>query len=160
MSQVNIRPPKIIAIFITLLALLLTIIQPAAAQEVSTSDLVIQLVSAPKHAKACETFDVIYTITNLGPDKAVKVNLGIGIPDPFETMQVQGVPVSLAAGESVTVTATLKVTAFVPGESRNWWITGSAWSDVYPDISIDPNPDNNQTTGTIKLISKREITCP
>jgi uncharacterized protein DUF11 len=134
---------------------------PVAAQQLSTSDLAISIVSAPpKHAKACDTFEATYTITNLGPDNAANVSVFINIPDQFQTINVLGVPVNLAVGESATVTAVIKVVAFVPGESREAWVRAIVTSDVYPDVSIDLNPDNNEVFTAVKLISKQVASCP
>ena len=148
-------------VLLTLAALLGVTSLPAAAQEESTSDLEISLVSdPPRHAKACDTFEVTYAIGNPGPQDAVNVSVLINVPDPLEVIDVQGVPVDLAAGENSTVTAVIKVVAFVPGESRGAWIRAVVSSDVYPDVSLDPNPDNNEVFTALKLISKPVISCP
>jgi hypothetical protein len=124
------------------------------------SDLAISLVSIPKHAKACSTFNAVYTITNDGPDEASGVYVQIYIPDPFEVINMEDVPDELAAGESATVTVTIKVVAFVPGESRSAWVRAGVFSDVYPDISVDPNPDNDSVFTPVRLISKPVLSCP
>ncbi len=135
-------------------------ILPTAAQQEFTSDLAISLVSAPpKHAKACDTFEATYTITNLGPDDAANVNVFINVPDQFSVINIPSVPVNLAVRESATVTAVIKVVAFVPGESRAAWVRASVGSDVYPDVSFDPNPDNNEVFSAVKLISKQVMSC-
>jgi len=126
---------------------------------VPISDLAIKLVSAPKHAKACEVFEVTFKVKNLGPDTARNVFVGIGLTDQFDVVSVPPAPVSLSAGKSMLVTELIKVTAFVPGESREGTISGTASSDVYPDIMIDPNPDNNVISTTIKFISEPRLTC-
>jgi hypothetical protein len=152
---------RLIVAMLVVVAVLGMTTPPAAAQGISTtSDLAIKLLSAPRHAKACETFDVTYMISNLGPDPATNVNIQIGIPDPFSVTKVAGAPVDLAPQESKIVVVTLKVVAFVPGESRNWWITGNVSSDPYPDISIDPNTTNNEVTKPIKLVGKHMQVCP
>jgi hypothetical protein len=133
---------------------------PVIAKGESTSDLAIRLILAPKYAKACETFKVIYIITNHGPNYATNVNVEIGIPDQLETVKILGAPVNLAPRKSATVIATLKVVAFVPGESRDGWVTARVFSDVYPDVSIDPKPGNNEVTKPIKFIGKQVQTCP
>jgi hypothetical protein len=134
---------------------------PAVAQVVSTSDLSISIVSAPpRHAKACETFDATYAITNLGPDDATGTYVQINIPDQFEVVDLLGVPASLAVGESATVDVVVKVVAFVPGESRTAWVSARVASDPYPDVSIDPDPSNDSVTSPVKLISKQVVSCP
>jgi hypothetical protein len=149
-----------LAIFALMTLFGITIL-PAAAQQEFTSDLEIRLVSAPpKHAKACDAFEATYAITNLGPDNAVNVSVFFNVPDQFEVINVSGVPVNLTVGEQATVTAVIKVVAFVPGESREAWVRADVTSDVYPDVSIDPNLDNNEIFKAVKLISKPILTCP
>lgn len=125
----------------------------------SYSDLAISLVSIPKHAKACSTFNAVYTITNYGPDEVSGVYVQIYIPDPFEVINMEGVPDELAVGESATVSVTIKVVAFVPGESRSAWVGADIFSDVYPEISVDPNPDNDSMFTPVRLISKPVLSC-
>ena len=150
----------LIAGLVTALSLSLAPAQPARAQVNSTtSDLVVQLVSMPKHAKACQNFEITFTVTNLGPDPASHIYVGVGITDQFDTVGIMNAPDILAAGETATVKAVIKVTAFVPGESRTGWVSANAVSDPYPDMSIDPNPDNNSSGRTIQLISKQVISC-
>ncbi len=126
----------------------------------STSDLAIQLVSAPRHAKACEIVTATFIIMNLGPDEATSVYVQTSIPDQFGDVALLGVPDSLAVGQTATITAILKVVAFVPGESRSAWIGAHVSSDPYPNISIDPNPANNEVSTPVKMISKPVLTCP
>ena len=129
------------------------------------SDLAIKLVSAPKHAKACEVFEETYRIKNLGPDPAENVIVNVGVGDQFDVISVQGVPGSqssgqrLSPGQSQLVTAVVKVVGFVPGESREGSVGARVSSDVYPDITIDPNLNNNELSTTVKLISKPVILC-
>ncbi|HEY3312597.1 MAG TPA: hypothetical protein VGK00_13230 [Anaerolineales bacterium] len=151
---------RLVIVLLAVAAGLALAVSFAAAQGTTASDLEIKLVSIPKHAKACETFEAVYTITNLGPQDVTNVNLWMSIPDPLGTLEIQGTPANLAVGESVTVKAIVKVVAFVPGESRYWWINGFVRSDAYPDINVDPNPTNDEAPGTIKLISKHATLCP
>lgn len=134
--------------------------QSSLLEITSYSDLAISLVSIPKHAKACSTFNVVYTITNYGPDDASGVYVQMYIPDPFSVIGMEGVPDELAVGESATVTATIQVVAFVPGESRSAWVGAGVFSDAYPNVSIDPNPDNDSVFTSMRLISKPVLTCP
>ncbi len=151
----------LIAVLFMLMVLLAATILDAVAQTESTSDLAISIYSAPpKHAKACDTFDATYTITNFGPDDASNVSVLINIPDQFETINLTGVPVNLAVGQSATVTVTVKVVAFGFGESRTAWVRATTGSDIYPDISIDPNSANNEVYTPVKLISKPAAGCP
>ncbi len=133
--------------------------------DVSISDLAIQLVSAPRHAKVCEVFEQTYRIQNLGLDTAENVVVEVGGTDQFDVISVQGVSgagspgVTLPPGESMLVTTVIKVTAFVPGESRDGHVGETVGSDVYPDIAIDPNADNNVLYMTVRLVSKQKISC-
>ena len=150
----------IIAALFAALSISLAPASKARAEGVTTtSDLVVSLVAIPKHAKACQDFEITFTVTNLGPDPASHINVGVGITDQFDTVGIMGAPDYLGVGEIATVKAVIKVTAFVPGESRTGWVAPGAGSDPYPDTSIDPNPDNNYSGTNIKLISKQVISC-
>jgi uncharacterized protein DUF11 len=133
-----------------------------------TSDLELSWVSGARHAKACQTFDVTYRVRNLGPDTAEHVMLGMGLTDQFDMVSLNGVPsgtgamvpdVTLAPGESVLVSGQVKVTAFVPQESREGLVTAHVWSEVYPGIAIDPNEENNYNFRLVRLISKPAESC-
>lgn len=151
----------LLAALIVMLMISLIPAQVARAEgTTTTSDLVIQLVSAPKHAKACQVVTAIFTITNLGPDEATGVYVQPMIPDQFGELDLLGVPAQLAVGQSATVTAILKVVAFVPGESRSAWIGASVGSEPFPNFSIDPNPANNEVSTPVKMISKPVSICP
>jgi hypothetical protein len=130
------------------------------------SDLKIVRVSGPKKAHACQVFKETYRVTNLGPDKATNVSVSLGGGDQFSGVSVNGVPAGepyyfeLAAGQTKTIVAYFKVVAFVPGETRDAFISASASSDIYPEIAIDPNPDNNTAGTSIWLVGKPKLTCP
>jgi hypothetical protein len=141
-------------ILIAVLMISLLPIQAAVAQEATTSDLVLSLVSIPKHVKACQTFEAVYTVTNLGPDIAYNLSAGAGIPDAFDIVDIVGLPESLAVGESATFTVMVKVTLFVRGEMRLAWVYATANS-----AGIDPNPDNNTISTEMKIIGKH-VECP
>jgi hypothetical protein len=81
-------------------------------------------------------------------------------PDQLGTLDVSGLPETLAAGESVIITAVIKVVAFGPGDPRNVWIGGGVSSDPYPDTSVDPNPENNGASQPLKLVGKASGVCP
>ena len=131
-----------------------------AYADTSTSDLAIRMVSAPKHAKACQVFTVTFEIANYGPDVATNLVIDDTAPDQLGVLDIQGVPATLAPGETATVIATVKVVAFVPDESRQGWIGASIYSDPYPDTSLDPNPDNNLAVQSLKFIGRRQAGCP
>jgi hypothetical protein len=134
---------------------------------VPVSDLAVSYVSGARHAKACQLFDVTYRVENLGPDVAQHVTLSIGVTDQFDVMSIDGHPLgdsqpdlTLAPGESVELTGTVKVTAFVPTESRDGMVSAHAWSEVWPDIAIDLNENNDYYFGSVRLISKGRQGCP
>ena len=132
----------------------------AAHAATSTSDLAIELVSAPKTAKACQVFQASFKITNLGPDEASSLFVNTSTPDQLGTLEILGVPENLAAGESVTITAIVKVVAFGPNDSRSAWVGAGVSSDPYPDTSLDPNWANNNVSGSLKLVGKPKGVCP
>ena len=151
----------LIAVFVAALTLSAVPAQPARADgTTSTSDLAIRLISAPKHARACQVVKANFRIENLGPDVATNINVYISIPDQFDMVSLTGVPESLAVNETAKVTAVLKVVAFVPGESRSAWIGAHVASDPYPNTSIDPNADNDEVSRTVQLKGEPVLTCP
>ena len=135
--------------------------QTAAAQTATTSDLAVSLVALPKHVKACQTFEAVFNVTNLGPDPASHLFMGPGIPDAFDVIDMLGAPESLAVGQTETVTVIIKVTVFVPGENRRAWVRFGLTSESALEPSIDPNPDNNRISSPLRIIGRpsREL-CP
>ena len=148
-----------IALLVMVLAISLAPV-PAVYADTSTSDLAISLVSAPKTAKACQVFEARFRVTNLGPDAASGIFVNTSIPDQLGTLDLLDVPDSLAAGESVTITAVVKVVAFGPSDSRNAWVGAGVSADPYPDTSVDPNWENNNVSGSLKLVGKASGVCP
>ena len=140
------------------------VISLAPVQEVSadtsTSDLAIELISAPKTAKSCQVFEAQFRITNLGPDAASGLFVFTSTPDQLGTLDLIGVPETLAVGESVTVTAVVKVVAFGPDDSRRAWVGAGVSADPYPDTSFDPDRENNNVVRALKLIGKPKGVCP
>jgi len=130
-----------------------------AQADTSTSDLAIQLISAPRQAKACQVFEAKFRITNQGPDEASGILVNTSIPDQLGTLALAGVPETLAAGESAVATATIKVVAFIPGETRDAWVGAGVSSDPYPDTSIDPDWGNNNVSRALKLVGKPGSIC-
>ena len=148
----------IIALVLSL-ALSLTPVRAAHAAT-STSDLAIQLISAPRNAKACQVFEARFRITNLGPDEASGIFVNTSIPDQLGTLDLLGVPSTLAVGESVTVTAVVQVVSFGQNDPRNAWVGAGVSAEPYPDTSVDPNWDNNNVSGSLKLVGKPKGVCP
>ncbi len=132
---------------------------------VPVSDLSIVRVSGPKRAHACQIFREAYRVTNLGPDPATRVQVSIGGGDQFGFISVNGVPgnlsapFNLAAGQSKTIVAYFKVVAFVPGETRDGFISATIGSDIYPDVTFDPNPNNNAAGTSVWLVGQPSEGC-
>jgi hypothetical protein len=163
-SQKGINTMKRIrALLLSLLIVMLMVsvlpIQAAQAQGATTSDLAITLVSIPKHAKACQTFEAVYTVTNLGPDPASNLHLTVWIPDAYNEVEVIGLPDSLAVGQTAAVSVIIDVVAFVPGETRRAWVGVTLISDSFEEPSTDPNPDNSTVTTEMKIIGKHIYNC-
>ena len=142
------------AALIAVIALGIAPAQRAGAQETSlTSDLVVSVVSAPKHVRDCEVFEVTFAVTNLGPDPVSGVSTGIGIPDAFSEIDLPEPLGSLAVGETATFTAVIQVTSFDKfNEPRKEWAIGSAHPS--PDFRIDPNLENNRAEASIRIIGR------
>lgn len=152
-------------LFVTLLVATLTAsMAPAQAVHAdgitTTSDLEVKVISSPKTAKACQTFRARFSVKNLGPDPATHLYVTTWLPDQLELVSLTGAPESLAVGQTVRFSAVIKVVAFVPGETREAWVGTYAMSDPYPDISIDPNPDNDWVSKPLKLVSEPVEVCP
>lgn len=143
-----------------IIALLTQGVAPAqivrAQEPSSTSDLAVKLVSIPKHAKACEVFQAIYTVTNLGPDPAYNMSVGVHIPDAYHEIAILRVPYLLAVGETATFSVIIWVGSFEPGESHRAWVGVGAYS---PAISVDPNLENNRVETSMKIISEPVENC-
>lgn len=145
-----------IAALVLALTISLAPLPAVHAQTTSTSDLQVAIISIPKHVKACQTFQATFTVTNFGPNPASNLHIMVLLPDPFSLVDLIGAPDSLAVGETVIFSATIKVVAFVPGEPRNTWIG----IDAISDTSVDPNSDNNPIYRQIRMISKPVLSCP
>lgn len=143
------------AALIAVLAMSIAPAQTARAQvTTSVSDLTVSVISIPKHGKACETFEVTYAVTNLGPNPAANVNLGINVPDQLEFLDTQGAPSSLAVGETVIMTAIIEV--LYVDRDRKGWVDATVFSSVSPDSSTDPNLENNRLSSPFKLIGPKK----
>ena len=151
--------PFSMALLVMALAISLAPVRAAHA-DASTSDLTIEIISAPRHVKSCQVFEVTFRVTNLGPDEATSLFVFASTPDQLGTFDILGVPETLAAGESVIITAVIKVVAFGPDDPRNVWIGGGVSSDPYPNTSVDPNPENNNVSQPLKLVGKAMGVCP
>jgi hypothetical protein len=162
-NKVHVKSLHAVLTTALILAFMLSLLpsQAAAAQTATTSDLAVSLVSLPKHVKACQTFEAVFNVTNLGPDPASHLFMGPGIPDAFDLLNMLGAPESLAVGQTETVTVIIKVTGFFPGENRQAWVRFGVVSESALEPSIDPNPDNNRISSPLRIIGRpfREL-CP
>jgi len=140
------------ATLIAMLALSIIPTQTARAQETS-SDLTVRVVSAPKHVRDCEVFEVTFAVTNLGPDPVSGVGIGINIPDAFNEIELPEPLGSLAVGETATFTAVVQVTSFdKKSEPRLAWVLTRV--RTFPDFRIDPNLENNSAEASIRIIGR------
>jgi hypothetical protein len=140
------------AALIAVLAMSIAPAQTTHAQVMTpVSDLTISVISVPKHGKACETFEVTYAVTNLGPDPITNVDIGINVPDQMEFLETQGAPSSLAVGETAIITATIEV--LYVDRDRKGWVDASVFSSV---IRIDPNLENNRVSSPFRLIGPKK----
>jgi hypothetical protein len=148
-----------LAILVMVLAISLAPVQSVYA-DTFTSDLSIELVSAPRHAKACQVFEAKFKITNLGPDQANGLFVNISVPDQLGWLDLSGVPETLPAGESVIITAVIQVVSFGPNDTRSAWVGAGVSAEPYPDTSLDPNWENNNVSRSLKLVGKPNRICP
>lgn len=132
---------------------------------VPISDLSVVRKRGAEKATACRQFFEIYTIKNNGPDTAERVVLGIGITDQFDMVSLQSFPqgqngpFTLAPGQSMDIKVVIKVTAFVPGESREGRVSAHAFMDSWPDFTIDPNNANDYIESIVWLQGQPRMTC-
>jgi hypothetical protein len=139
------------AVLIAMLAIGIAPAQGAGAQEMtSTSDLLVSVVSAPKHVRDCEVFEVTFAVTNLGPDPVSALDINIGVPDAFSEIDLSEAPDSLAVGETATFTAVIQVTSFFRGDDRKAWALARVFPS--PDFRVDPNLENNSAEASIRII--------
>jgi hypothetical protein len=124
------------------------------------SDLAVKVLSSPHSARACQTFKATFSVTNRGPDPATHLYVNTWLPDQLGLISLVGAPESLAVGQTVKFSARIKVVAFVPGETREAWVGAYAMSDPYPNVSLDPNSDNDWVSKPLKLTGKRVMLCP
>jgi hypothetical protein len=151
-------------ILITALIAVLTVslvpVQVVRADEpTSTSDLVVSLVSIPKHVKGCEVFEVFYKVTNLGPDPAYHVYYWLSLTDEYDPVGIQRAPDALNVGDTVIFSAVVKVTGYVAKPSTAGVGVIVGWDSSDPYRGYDPNPANNEVFTTMKLISQPVMNC-
>lgn len=137
---------------VVLAALSIGLMAPAAHANPDSADLTVNISWAGKgtaKARVGETAPYSVTATNLGPDTAQQVHISLGLPDQLNPVSANcgsGTPasnsacdfVSLAPGESVTVSFVAVVCCFPKGDSRDTRVTGGVTS-----ATPDPNLVNN-----------------
>jgi len=133
---------------------------------VPISDLSLVRTRGADKATACREFSEIYTVKNNGPDTAEKVWLTVGGTDQFDLVSVKSFPggktgpFTLAPGHSMQFKAVMKVTAFVPGESRQGEIGAHVFlEDNMSDFRFDLNPDNDVVQTVIWLQGQPRTSC-
>ena len=128
---------------------------------VPVSDLSIQRVRGATVARACHWFSETYRIKNHGPDTATHVGVYAGGTDQFDPAggTWYAGPFRLAPGQSRLITIHFKVTAFVPGESRQGRVNARVASDVHPNIAIDPHGNNDWTERLVLLVGRPALSC-
>jgi hypothetical protein len=132
---------------------------------VPISDISVTRVRGADRATACREFTEIYKVTNNGPDSAEHVEVWVGGTDQFDTVSINGVadrmigPFTLAAGQSLQVKAIIKVTGFVPGESREGRVGAQVFLESWPDFTIDPLADNDRAENIVWLLGRHVMTC-
>ncbi len=133
---------------------------------VSISDLSVVRTKGANKATACRQFSEFYRVTNNGPDTAGKVWLGIGLTDQFDLVSVTSYPdgktgpFTLAPGQSMNFKAVVKVTAFVPGETRRGEVGAHAFlEDNMSDFRFDLNPDNDLVQTVVWLQGRGRDGC-
>jgi len=142
-------------------ALLLGVAVRSAEAE-GTADLAVTTEVAPRVVRNGGHVVYTVTVTNLGPDTATDVTVGVLFPEDWTDLVFplacsRGAPVtefsaicavgSLAAGESATARAEIEV--FVPYKSlgRDVAIVGAATT-----ATADPDSGNNRAADTIRVI--------
>ena len=153
----NQRFPRLRVMLLTVLILMLGIVPPASAQEL-TADLALTKTADRKNAKIGETITFTITVTNFGPDTASGIYFGDSLPDPLNFVSSscdQGTPFwglcrveSLAVGESATITVvTTPITNPAQSERK---FTNMAY--IAESTTFDPNPNNNTASLQFHII--------
>jgi uncharacterized repeat protein (TIGR01451 family) len=134
----------------------------------ATSDIAVTLVADQNHVKMGQTITYTATMTNLGPDDAIAVDVGFSLPDQLNLVSMTCDRVSpdtpfceystLAVGETVVATLVATPTPGVPTHAREGTVTANVFFEVDcsfdPNCTFDPNSSNNSVSITTRLTGK------
>jgi uncharacterized repeat protein (TIGR01451 family) len=134
----------------------------------ATSDISITLVADQSKLKMGQTITYIATMTNLGPDDAIAVDVGTLLPDQLTVVSMTCDRVSpdgpfceystLVAGETVVATLVATPTPGALTHDRKLTVTANVFFEVDcsydPNCTLDPDLSNNSASVTTKLIGK------
>ena len=158
---------------LTLLGILPLILSLGSSQvafaATATSDISLTLVADQNHVKTGRTITYTATMTNLGPDDAVFVDVGFSLPDQLNLVSMtcdRGISPdtpfceysTLAAGETVVSTLVATPTLGVLTQDREGTVTANVFFEVDcsfdPNCTFDPNSSNNSVSIITKLTGK------
>jgi uncharacterized repeat protein (TIGR01451 family) len=134
----------------------------------ATSDISVTLVADQNHVKMGHTITYTATMTNLGPDDAIAVDVVFSLPDQLTVLSFTCDRVSpdglfceystLAVGETVVATLVATPTSGALTHDRKLTVTASVFFEVDcsfdPNCTFDPNSSNNSASVITKLIGK------
>jgi uncharacterized repeat protein (TIGR01451 family) len=134
----------------------------------ATSDISVTLVADQSKVKMGQTITYTATMTNLGPDDAIAVDVVIFLPDQLNVVSMTCDRVSpdgtfceystLAVGETVVATLVATPTPGTLTHDRKLTVTANVFLEIDcsfdPNCTFDPNLSNNSASVTMKLIGK------
>lgn len=160
-------PRRIRSLFVMLATVALVVglpaLSPSPSAAIGTADLSVSIVGEASHLRFGDTMTLTITVSNLGPDAATGVILGLGTSDSLQNFGIACPDGSissrcdlttLAADALVTVHATVRAGSFSCCPDRR---LGVARADVFqsPDAdTTDLVPENNSASLDIKLTGK------
>jgi len=135
----------------------------------STSDISVTLVADQSQVKMGQMITYTATMTNLGSDDALFVDVGFSLPDQINLVSMtcdRGISPdtpfceysTLAAGETVVSTLVATPTPGSTVHPRKLTVTANIFFEVDcsfdPNCTFDPNDSNNSASLTTKLVGK------
>ena len=160
-------------LIITIIGILPLILSLGSSQvafaATATSDISVTIVADQSQVKMGQTITYTATMTNLGPDDAVFVDVGFGLPDQLNLVSMtcdRGISPdtpfceysTLAAGETVVSTLVATPTPGTLTYDRKDTVTANVFFEVDcsfdPNCTSDPNSSNNSVSITTKLTGK------